>query len=122
VDESIRPVSLGESNEVFEKLFLAAVSPGASDWNHTNEHRHQLRAQWARFFQSYDVVLTPVSPVPAIRHDLDGDVTTITITVNGAARPYTDQSIWTGWPAPRTCPRRWPRSDTRRTDCRSACR
>ena len=96
LDGSARPVSLDESNEVFEKLFLAAVSPGASDWNHTNEHRQQLRAQWARFFQSYDAVLTPVSPVPAIQHDHNGDVMTRTITVNGAARPYTDQSIWTG--------------------------
>ena len=96
LDESARPVSLDESNEVFEKLFLAAVSPGAYDWNHTNEHRQQLRAQWAQFFQSYDAVLTPVSPVPAIQHDHNGDVMTRTITVNGAARPYTDQSIWTG--------------------------
>ena len=81
---------------MFEKLFLAAVSPGASDWNHTNEHRQQLRAQWARFFQSLRRGLDAGLARAAIHHDHDGDVMTRTITVNGAARPYTDQSIWTG--------------------------
>ena len=41
-------------------------------------------------------MLTPVSPVAAIHHDLAGDVDTRTITVNGVQRPYTDQSTWTG--------------------------
>lgn len=96
VDESARPVDLGESDAVFERLFAAAVSPGAADWNHLNEHRQQLRARWAQFFKSFDVVLTPVSPVAAIPHDQDGDLADRTITVDGRLRPYTDQSIWTG--------------------------
>jgi amidase len=96
IDESARPVDLGEASAVFEKLFRAAVSPGAADWNHTNEHRHLLRAQWQRFFESFDVLLTPVSPVAAIEHDHSGDPDTRTITVNGTQRPYVDQSTWTG--------------------------
>jgi amidase len=96
VDESARPLDLGEASAVFEKLFQAAVSPGAADWNHTNEHRERLRAQWQRFFQSFDVILTPVSPVAAIKHDHAGDPDTRTIPVNGGQRPYADQSTWTG--------------------------
>jgi amidase len=96
LNDAARPVDLAESNAVFEKLFQAAVSPGAADWNYTNEHRHQLRAQWQRFFRTFDVVLTPVSPVAAIQHDQTGDPNTRTITVNGEPRPYVDQSIWTG--------------------------
>jgi amidase len=96
VNDEARPVDLAESSQVFEKLFLAAVSPGAADWNMTNEHRQALRAKWQEFFTSFDVMLTPVSPVAAIEHDHTGDPDSRTITVNGAQRPYTDQSTWTG--------------------------
>ena len=41
-------------------------------------------------------MLTPVSPVAAIHHDLAPTVDSRTITVNGVQRPYTDQSTWTG--------------------------
>jgi len=81
---------------VFERLFAAAVSPGSPDWNYTNEHRFQLRSRWQEFFRSYDVLLTSVSPVAAIKHDHTGDVDSRTITVNGTQRPYSDQSTWTG--------------------------
>jgi Asp-tRNA(Asn)/Glu-tRNA(Gln) amidotransferase A subunit family amidase len=40
----------------------------------TNERRQQLRARWQAFFRSFDVLLTPVSPVAAIAHDHTGDV------------------------------------------------
>src|SRR5262245_7214268 len=96
VDDTARPVQLGEASDVFEKLFAAAVSPGAADWNLTNEHRQQLRAQWMQFFRSFDVILTPVSPVAAIHHDHSGNPDTRTITVNGEQRPYIEQSTWTG--------------------------
>jgi amidase len=96
IDAGGRPVPLAEASDVFERLFAAAVSPGAADWNYVNEHRQHLRAQWASFFERYDTLLTPVTPVAAIRHDLTGDLATRSIIVNGAPRPYTDQSTWTG--------------------------
>jgi len=96
LDPEARPFPLAEASEVFERLFAAAVSPGAADWNLVNEHRYRLRARWADFFRRYDVLLTPVAPVAAIHHDLAGDVTTRTITVNGRSRPYTDFSTWPG--------------------------
>jgi amidase len=96
IDDTARPVELAEAGPLFERLFAAAVSPGAADWNHLNEHRHQLRARWARFFESYDALLTPVSPVAAIVHGTSGDLDSRTIVVNGAQRPYTDQSTWPG--------------------------
>jgi amidase len=73
-----------------------AVSPGAANWNLVDEHRQQLGARWQQYFTRFDVVLTPVSPVAAIHHDLAGSVDSRTITVNGMQRPYTDQSTWTG--------------------------
>jgi amidase len=96
IDEQARPVDLGEASRLFERLFAAAVSPGAADGNILHEQRSRLRARWADFFRDYDAVLTPVSPVAAIRHDHSPDLERRTITVNGASRPYTDQSTWTG--------------------------
>jgi amidase len=96
LDDRTRPVPMDEASEVFERLFAAAVSPGAADWNYINEHRHQLRARWATYFQDYDALLTPVAPVAAIRHDHTPDIAARTITVNGSPRPYTDLSTWTG--------------------------
>lgn len=96
VDETARPLTLAEASQVFEQLFRAAVSPGAADWNIVNEHRQQQRAQWERFFRSYDAVLTPVSPVAAIPHDHAGEPPSRSIVVNGRLRPYEDQSTWTG--------------------------
>jgi Asp-tRNA(Asn)/Glu-tRNA(Gln) amidotransferase A subunit family amidase len=63
-----------DSNALFVNLLMAAVSPGTPDWNQTNERRQQLRARWQAFFRSFDVLLTPVSPVAAIAHDHTGDV------------------------------------------------
>jgi amidase len=96
VDDTARPADLREATEVFERLFAAAVSAGDAEWNMINENRHRLRAAWADFFESYDAVLTPTSPVAAIRHDQSEPMDARTITVDGEPRPYADQSVWTG--------------------------
>ena len=114
IDTATRPVDLADSNALFVNLLMAAVSPGTPDWNQTNERRQQLRARWQAFFRSFDVLLTPVSPVAAIAHDHTGDVFSRTITVNGTVRPYVEQVCGPGWPASRTCPRRSLPSDVRR--------
>jgi amidase len=59
-----------------------------------NEHRMQLTARWASFFRSYDVLLCPVGPTPAIHHDHSPDLNQRTLLVNGQTRPYLDQSVW----------------------------
>jgi len=74
IDTAARPVDLADSNVLFVNLLMAAVSPGTPDWNQTNERRQQLRARWQAFCRSFDVLLTPVSPVAAIAHDHTGDV------------------------------------------------
>ncbi len=39
------------------------------DWLQTNELRQQLRVAFREFFSNYDVLLCPVTSVPAIPHD-----------------------------------------------------
>lgn len=64
-------------------------------WLSANERRLQMRARWAEFFETWDVALLPVAPVPAIPHD-HGPVGDRTIDVDGHERPYADQMPWMG--------------------------
>ncbi len=65
-------------------------------WLSANERRLQMRRKWREFFQDWDVVLLPVSPVPAIPHDTSGPATERTIQVDGCERPYFEQIKWMG--------------------------
>jgi amidase len=59
--------------------------------------RQEIRERWTRFFDSYDIVLMPVSPTAAPPHhgkvlDKFGRA----FTVDGHPRPYWDQVKWCG--------------------------
>lgn len=64
------------------------------EWLVWNEKRERMRAQIETLFNDYDVLLTPVTPTSAIRHDHSQPVFKRRITVNGQARPYLDQFCW----------------------------
>ena len=118
-----RPVDLAEASAVFEKLFLAAVSPGAADWNVTNEHRQQLRAQWQRFFR-------------VLRRDPDSGLAGRRDRARPRRRPghphhhrqrrsrvpTPTSPPGPAWRAAHTCPRPSSRSAAPEAACRSACR
>ena len=63
------------------------------EWLATNEYREQLRVAFREFFSSYDVLLCPVTSLPAIRHD-HSPFPARTIQVNGETRPYRDLFGW----------------------------
>ncbi|MCP3911691.1 MAG: amidase [Actinomycetia bacterium] len=66
------------------------------EWLGWNERRLQQRNKWRDFFTGFDVVLLPVTPVPAIPHDHSVPFTARTIEVDGAERPYADIFKWMG--------------------------
>lgn len=66
------------------------------EWLTNNERRLQMRARWRNFFESWDVVLAPVSPTVAIPHDHTSPASERTIQVAGVERPYMDQLKWMG--------------------------
>ncbi|MCB1743101.1 MAG: amidase, partial [Gammaproteobacteria bacterium] len=65
------------------------------DWLRSNEQRTHMRWAWHRFFQSYDVLLTPVMAVPAFRHD-QRPFKQRKVEVDGRHRPYFEQVFWAG--------------------------
>lgn len=64
------------------------------DWIFANEMRQQQRARMTEHFERYDVMLCPVSPLPAIEHDHSDPMVMRTIQVNGEQRPYFDLFSW----------------------------
>lgn len=66
------------------------------EWLQWHEVREQMRAKWADFFLSYDVVLAPTLVRPAFPHDHTSNWSKRTLTVNGKSRHYMDVLIWAG--------------------------
>ncbi len=69
---------------------------GHRDWLIANEIRYRYRSIWHDFFGDVDVLLTPVTPVTAPRHDHSGDLMQRSIEVNGQSRNYWEQMTWAG--------------------------
>jgi amidase len=71
------------------------------DWQRLDARRRSMARAWAALLEEVDVVLCPVSPVPAVRHDPAPDeVDSVdrrlarAIDVDGRERPYLDQIMW----------------------------
>lgn len=65
-------------------------------WLLLDRERSALITAWADFFEDFDVVVCPVTVLPAFAHLQGGRWDTRTITVNGRERPYPELE---GWPA-----------------------
>lgn len=68
-----------------------ALTVSKRDWNLMDEERQRLRAEWARFFESFDALLTPVVQTPAFPHPSEADRRPI---VTGETRPYPTIIAW----------------------------
>lgn len=64
------------------------------DWLRANEARRQIRLQWARLFEHYDVVLMPTSVTPAFRHDHSMPRDARHVSVDGQDFRYLELFIW----------------------------
>jgi len=64
------------------------------DWLRVNELRLRIKAMWDEFFQSYDVLLCPVTFTTAFDHDHNPDLLGRYITVDGAERHYSEITAW----------------------------
>ena len=64
------------------------------DWLRVNELRLRIKAMWDEFFQSYDVLLCPVTFTTAFDHDHNPDLLGRYITVDGAERHYSEITTW----------------------------
>lgn len=118
VDRAARPeIDFAEAAKLGAQLISVATSVSVSDEdmaalaeksrgaaNHAQRHhtwlarhlrRTELRAAWADYFGSYDILLCPVSVTSAFHHQTDGNWQNRRLTVSGVERPYGDLINWT---------------------------
>ncbi|HEY8564035.1 MAG TPA: amidase [Beijerinckiaceae bacterium] len=63
-------------------------------YQQTKARQGVLKRRWARFFESYDVLLCPPAPVVAIPHDHGPDLHARVLDIDGSPRPYLDFLCW----------------------------
>jgi amidase len=112
VSESMPEEVLAETERVGRELdagprsyptrFAKAVRLTHHEFLALAEQQHQLRRAWARFFESYDVILCPIMPTVAFLHDQSGDGPghiaqySRTTTVDRQQVPYLNGLQWPG--------------------------
>jgi amidase len=108
VEEAHPPVDFAEQVALFNQMIVAAIAPSMDaelrdavsgshyQWLQAERERARLRAIWADWFETYDLLLCPVLATPAFPHNQEGDYMTRTLTVNGEAVPYLNAVHWTG--------------------------
>ncbi len=105
VDRTARPdIDVERAWKLGARLIGAAVSVSDEDdlglshrdWLMLDRERSALVAAWAELFERFDVVVCPVTVLPAFAHLQQGRWDTRTLRVNGRVRPYPELE---GWPA-----------------------
>ncbi len=108
VAEAHPAVGLGAAVELFNSLILGAISVSAPldvgeaisgthrTWLDHHQERTVMRRLWAEWFQDYDVLLCPVTPMPAFPHDHHGTIGDRSLLINGRTRNQIDALAWTG--------------------------
>ena len=66
------------------------------NWLHANERREQMRQDWRRLFNDYDVLLAPVSITSAFPHDHSQPQYQRQLIIDGQPRDYMSQIVWCG--------------------------
>lgn len=64
------------------------------DWLSANERRLQMRMRFEEFFESWDVLVLPVMPCPALLHDHHEPMAERTVSFSGRKWPYWDAATW----------------------------
>ncbi len=83
------------SDDPFAAAHLAGLEATANDLSRLFERREQYRAAFRAFFREWDVLLTPVTIVPAFSHD-DSVFAARRLDVNGASVPYARLQVYPG--------------------------
>ncbi|MGW5344011.1 amidase [Streptomyces sp. NPDC004050] len=75
-------------------IFLHSRTMRHRDWLRANEEREKLRGNWADYFTTHDVLITPAVPSTCVDDQTSTPVPDRFITVDGQKRPYFDQTAW----------------------------
>jgi amidase len=97
-----RLADLAPDDDSADAAWLRAPALAHRDWLKADEQRHALRHHWEWLFESFDVVVTPVAPVPAFRHNPQEpkDARTYPVAYEDGVRQvrFLDFFYWAGLP------------------------
>ncbi|MEM9607934.1 MAG: amidase family protein [Actinomycetota bacterium] len=79
-----------------ERARATGLVLGHADWLGLNEQRRRVIAEWHRLLDDVDVVLAPVTPVPAFPHDTERKFDERFLDVDGEQVPYWLHVVWAG--------------------------
>jgi amidase len=100
-------IDLAEARTVYMSLMQAsmpvppssgvaeAIGSSHSVWLDHHRARNAMRAAWAEWFGDFDVLLCPVFPTAAFRHDHSGTIADRILMINGRPRTHLDATTWT---------------------------
>ena len=107
VEEAHPPIDFDAQVMLFSNMVLAAMSPAYPrevaevisgshhQWIRNDIERSRLKTLWAEWFDSYDVLLCPVTPSAALPH-MQGEFASRMMTIDGVERSYLENVSWTG--------------------------
>ena len=87
--------ALAPDAPAMQAAHLRGLTLSHRDWIQTDRQRATIASQWRAFFQEHDVVLCPVMPTAAFRHD-HRPMMQREIVIEGKTMPYGFQGIWAG--------------------------
>lgn len=90
-----KAAALSPDDDSAGAMTLRAQTLHLRDWLGFAEARAQIRWAWQRFFENYDVMITPVMPTTAFPHDHRPEGQR-TLAVDGKTIPYYNQTFWAG--------------------------
>ena len=67
-------------------------------WVEFDQQRAVLRQRWRAYFESVDLLITPVATSPAFVQQHQGERWERMLQVNGQDQPHTDSLFWAGYP------------------------
>ncbi|MEM7334910.1 MAG: amidase [Chloroflexota bacterium] len=73
---------------------VAGRTASHRQWLGANEKRAKMQYQLQAFFNEFDVLLTPVTPMAAPLHNNEGSMEARKVLINGEKRPYVDHFPW----------------------------
>lgn len=87
--------ALPDADQSPAAMLLRAQTMRARDWQRLNEARTKIRWAWHRFFERFDVLVTPMMSTTAFPQD-EGPFGQRSIDVDGQKLPYFSQIFWAG--------------------------
>ncbi|MEU5181187.1 amidase [Streptomyces longwoodensis] len=85
-------------------LYLKSRTMRHRDWARADEERQKLRAKWAAYFTTHDILITPAAPTAAVLDQTSVPTAQRYITVDGEKRSYYDQTAWINLAVPAGLP------------------